>query len=169
MFRCKLLHGTTLTMWHSIVRSKRLQSWGDTEGGSSVFGLGQPCVLTWSVTVDRDTSKGGIIRHDKNESRRSEHSCLTVAEAHFSLICHLSPPPPSSLFHAFHCECVPCYIIVMGVDSFIHCTLTMSCNYCMYGHKGEQNLVQNTHKLVSASATPVKETCIFICWKLHWA
>lgn len=95
----------------------------------------------------------------------------TVASLWRTLISLLSvtSPLPSSLFRAFHHECVPCYIIVMGVDSFIHCTLAMSCNYCMYGHKGEQNLVQNTQKLVSARATPVKETYIFICWKLYWA
>lgn len=78
-------------MWLSIVKYKRSQCRWETEGGCAVSGLGQPCVLTWSMTAEKDTSKGGKTDHDQNERERSARSVsLTVVYAQFSLICQLS-------------------------------------------------------------------------------
>lgn len=90
------------------------------------FGLRRagPCVLTWSMTVEKDTSKGGIIEPDQDESKRSAHGRHRLI---FSLI-H-SPLLPL-LFLLWQrsspwTTCVPGHIRLQYMGGYIRCSLPL--------------------------------------------
>lgn len=107
MFHRKLMPGTKASGscdWALSYRKARL-SLGErqSQAGCSIFRLGQPCVLTWSMTAENNTSKGGIMDRDQNESKRSGHSLrLAVVSARFAPVRQFSSacsPFSGSAFH----------------------------------------------------------------------